>query len=398
MAINIAQIRKDTPAVAISTHLNNAGAALMPQPVVRAMSAYLDIETQLGGYESAAFLAEPIARFYDYTAELLQAAPAQIAYTSSATDSFNRALSSVPFERGEVLLTTPFDYVSNQIAFLQLAKRQGVRVIRAAATSHGLVDVDDMRRLIDQHRPRLVAVTHVPTNQGIVQDIAAIGAHCRERDVCYLVDACQSAGQLPLDVKAIGCDFLSGTWRKFLRGPRGAGFLYVSERVLQRDWEPLFLDLHSARWTEADQYQAVEGAKRFELWERNFSSVLGAAAAARYALDQHLDAISARILRLTELLRTKLEEIEGVRVQERGPIRCGILTFSVEDMEAVDFQQLLRNRRVHGSIVYGSYDPINLKSKEIEWTYRFSPHYYNTESDIERAAVIVQHTLREHRK
>lgn len=398
MAIDITHVRKETPATATTTHLNNAGAALPPRAVVTAMRNYLDIESALGGYEAAALLHSEIRQFYTVCAQLIGAEDHQIAFTNSATDSYNRALLSIPFERGDVILTTPFDYVSNQIAFLQLTQRLGVRVIRAAATPSGAVDPQQMAALMEQHPVRLVAVTHVPTNRGLVQDIGAVGQLCRERELPFLVDACQSAGQLPIDVQSINCDFLTVTFRKFLRGPRGAGFLYVSDRVIERGWAPLPLDLHSARWTADDQFEAVPTALRFELWERNYSTVLGAIAAVQYALDQGFDAIQARILRLTELLRTQLQDVAGLEVQEKGPIRCGILTFTATGVEADALQRALRQRRVHGSIAYGEYDPINFGAMDIPWVFRFSPHYYNTERDLERAVFVLKQVLEELRK
>ena len=207
------------------------------------------------GYEAAALAQDDIRAFYQRTAKLINAQAHNIAFASSATDAYNRALSSIPFIKGDIILTTSNDYVSNQIAFLQLQKRFKVKLIRVPNMSTGEVDVDEMEKMIEKYTPQLVAVTHVPTSSGLVQPVEAIGRICLDRGIWYLVDACQSAGQIPLDVEKIQCDFLSATFRKFLRGPRGAGFLYVSDRILkQKDFAPLFVDLHSASWEKPDQY------------------------------------------------------------------------------------------------------------------------------------------------
>ena len=214
-------LRAETPGCAHRIHFNNAGAGLMPTPVLTAMVEHLELEARIGGYEAADARAAAVADFYDATGELLGCAASNVAFTANATDSFSRALSSIPFERGDTILTTEDDYISNQIAFLSLRKRFGVEVARMPTLPEGGADPDRAARLMDELRPRLVAVTHVPTSSGLVQPVAEIGRHCRARGVVYLVDACQSVGQLPLDVEAIGCDFLSATCRKFLRGPRG---------------------------------------------------------------------------------------------------------------------------------------------------------------------------------
>src|SRR5919197_1748246 len=284
MKLDLVRLREDTPGSARRIHFNNAGAALPPTHVLQTMHEYLELEAELGGYEAADARREDIADFYAATGELLGCGAHNIAFAPSATDAFARALSSVPFERGDVILTTRDDYISNQIAFLSLRKRFGVEVVHAPNLAEGGVDVDALAQLMRERRPRLVAVTHIPTNSGLVQPVAEIGRRCRELDLLYLVDACQSAGQYVIDVGQIGCDFLSATCRKFLRGPRGSGFLYVSDRALAAGYEPLFVDMRGARWTGFEEYRAVDSAERFEDWEFSYATVLGAAAAIRYGL------------------------------------------------------------------------------------------------------------------
>ena len=221
--MNVAQLRADTPGCADHIHLNNAGAGLMPLPVIEAITGHLELEARLGGYEAKDARASELSAAYAAVATLLSCRPDQVAFTENATVSYAQALSSVPFERGDVLVTTRNDYVSNQIQFLSLRDRFGIEVVRAAELPEGGFDALDLERLVRERRPRLVSVTHVPTNSGLVQDVEAAGRVCREHEVPYLLDACQTIGQLPLDFEALGCDFLSATTRKFLRGPRGCG-------------------------------------------------------------------------------------------------------------------------------------------------------------------------------
>jgi len=323
---NLELLRADTPACAHKIHLNNAGASFQPAPVLAAVQRHLELESQLGGYEAGDAKAAEVAGFYTAVARLLHAQPHNIAFAASATDAYAKALSSIPWCVGDVVLTTENDYSSNQIAFLALQKRLGVRLIRARDLPSGGVDVEDFDRLMRQYRPVLAAVTHVPTNSGLVQPVEAIGEICRELEVWYLVDACQSAGQMNLDVAKIGCDFLTATMRKYLRGPRGTGFLFASDRALEAGLELLLPDMRSADWTGADEYRTADTARRFEYWEMPIALLLGSKVAVDYALDVGLDFAETRINQLALLTRQLLSELPGVRVLDEGTHLCGIVT------------------------------------------------------------------------
>src|SRR5262245_1902247 len=248
--------RADTPAVeAGRIHLNNAGAALMPKSVHSAITSHLDLEMKLGGYEAADAAHYDVDDSYKAVARLVGTDPRNIAVVENATAAFSQALSAFDFSPGDVLLTTRNDYISNQLAYLALTRRRGLNVVRAEDAAEGGVDPESMRRLIQKHRPKLVAVTWVPTNSGLVQPAEEIGALCAAEGVPYLIDACQAVGQMPIDVSRLQCDFLSATARKFLRGPRGVGFLYVSDRMLDRGSYPLLIDMRGARWIEADEFE-----------------------------------------------------------------------------------------------------------------------------------------------
>ncbi|MBT8405551.1 MAG: aminotransferase class V-fold PLP-dependent enzyme, partial [Gemmatimonadetes bacterium] len=309
----------------------------------------------------------------------------RIAITENATAAFQQALSAIPFREGDVLVTTRNDYVSNQIQYLSLAHRFGIEVERIADGPDGATDLDALEAVVRRRRPRLVAVSHVPTSSGLVQDVAAIGAICRRHDVWFLLDACQSVGQIPLEPAVIGCDFLSATARKFLRGPRGIGFLWVSDRVLAADLEPLFPDLHGADWIAEDLYQPAPGARRFENWEFPYALVLGLGAAARYALDVGVEAGGERAGRLAARLRHGLDRVEGVRVLDRGARRCAIVTATVRGWTPEALVDRLREERINTSALDLASGLLDFDDKGVSGALRLSPHYYNTEGEIDRA-------------
>ncbi len=385
---DITALRNDTPGCAHHLHLNNAGAALMPQPVIQAVQQYLTEESLHGGYETAATHADAIAGFYKTTARLLNTQAHNVAFLASATDAYAKALSAIPFERGDVILTSTDDYVSNQFMFLSLAKRLGVRVIRMPNAPEGGIDVDAVIGAIEAKPPRLVALTHVPTNSGLVQPVEAVGKACRARNVLYLVDACQSVGQLPVDVETLECDFLSATARKFLRGPRGAGFLFVSDRILERGYAPLFIDLQGATWRSADEYVPRDTAARFENWEFAYALILGLGVAARYGLQIGVERIAARSGALAATLRAQLSDA-GLRVLDRGPALSATVTVQIPGWEPDAFHRELEQRGINTSVSTRAYAVIDFEAKGVEWALRLSPHYYNTEQEIETAAETV---------
>jgi selenocysteine lyase/cysteine desulfurase len=386
----VARLRAETPGCETVIHFNNAGCGLLPGPVHAAMVAHLDLEARVGGYEASDARSGQIADFYSAVATLIGCTSGNIAFTASATDAYTRALSAIPFQPGDIILTTRNDFISNQIAFLSLRKRFGVDIVHAPDHPDGSgVDVDAMAALMRSRRPRLVAATHIPTNSGLIQPIAEIGRHCRELDLLYLVDACQSVGQYPVDVTEIGCDLLTATARKFLRGPRGTGFLYVSDRVLRAGYEPLFIDMYGARWTGPDTYRPVDTAARFEDWEFPYAAVIGSAVAVRYALGVGIDAISHRTPALAARLREQLAAVPGVRLLDRGERPAALVTFTVEGWAPQLFKQALDAQRINSALSFREFAQFDFADKNVTWALRLSPHYYNTEDEVDTVAAAV---------
>jgi selenocysteine lyase/cysteine desulfurase len=381
--------RAATPGCAHRIHLNNAGAALMPEVVHRAITEHLQLESELGGYEAADARAGQIAAGYADLAALVGATPGEIAVTSSATSAFALALSTIDWQPGDRLVTTLCDYTSNQIQYLALARRRGVQILHAPDLPEGGVDPDGVRALLAEGGVKAVAVSWVPTNSGLVQDAESVGGICEEFEVPYLVDACQAVGQMPVDVTRLRCDYLSTTGRKFLRGPRGIGFLYVSERPLRRGDHPLFVDMRGADWTGTDDYQVVPTARRFEEWERPYALQLGMAAAARYALDVGPETAQARAWALAEQLREGLAALPGVRVLDRGATRCAIVTFHVAGRDSRELVAELGRHRINAIASFRQFGIFDFDAKGVEHAVRLSPHYYNTDSEVAAALEVV---------
>jgi selenocysteine lyase/cysteine desulfurase len=384
----LAQWRADTPGCQHRNHLNNAGAALMPQPVIDAIIEHITLESEIGGYEAEAAREDAGRAVYDDIGALVGAPARNMAIVANATAGFVQSMSAFDLTRGDIILTSSVDYVSYQISFLSLADRLGVVIRHAPDLPEGGIDPQAVREILRREHIRLVHVSWVPTNSGIVQDVEAIGAVCAEAGVPFLLDACQAVGQIPIDVGRLQCDYLSVTARKFLRGPRGIGFMYASDRALARGDHPLYVDMRGARWVSVDGYQLVDNAQRFEDWEFPHALVLGLGAAARYARGIGIETASERAFQLAATLRRELATIDGVRVLERGRKHCAIVTIDVEGRDAEQLVAELARRGINTTASLRWYGLIDFTQKGTTSALRISPHYYNSEEEID--AVITE--------
>ncbi len=379
---DIARARAETPGCATVAHFNNAGTGLAPACVLDAVIAHLNLEARIGGYEAAAEAEGGIENAYAAIARMLNCKPGEVALLENATVAWQMAFHALTrdFKPGDRILTAEAEYASNYISYLQLAERTGAEIAVVPSDEAGALDVRALENMIDA-RTRLISVTHVPTNGGLVNPAAAIGRVARKAGVPYLLDACQSAGQLPLDVAEIGCDALTATGRKYLRGPRGTGFLFVREDILG-SLEPPFIDLRSATWTGPDSYVLRPDARRFENWEFYVAGTIGLGVAVDYALSWGLPAIAERVTRLAETLRQGLSAIPGVDVTDIGGEKCGIVTFVVAGHAPDAIKARLAERGINVSVSRLSSTLLDMRKRGLEEVVRASVHYFNDDDEI----------------
>ena len=382
--IDLERARRETPGCAQVVHLNNAGSSLPPSCVVDAVVDHLRLEARIGGYEAADLARDRIERAYHAVAALLGCAPDEVALVENATRAWDMAFYALGFAPGDRILTARAEYASNAIALLQVARRTGARVEFVPDDASGQLDVDALAAMLDE-RVKLVAVTHVPSHGGLVNPAEAIGRLTRAAGIPFLLDACQSVGQMPIDVERIGCDMLSATGRKFLRAPRGTGFLYVRRGLVER-LEPPFLDLHAATWTAPDRYQVRADARRFETWESNLATRIGLAVAVDYALGWGLEPIRDRVVQLADRLRALLGRVPGVTVHDRGQVRCGIVTFAAAGRDSGAIAAALRAQGINVSVTPATYSLMDLGARGLSDLVRASVHYYNSEEELDRLA------------
>ena len=382
MSIDVARARADTPGTASVAHLNNAGAALPPTPVLEAVVEHLRREAEIGGYEAAAEREDRAEHTYDAVAALLGARRDEIAIVENATRAWDMAFYSLELREGDRILTANAEYASNYIPMRQVAGRTGASIVVVPDDEHGQIDVDRLATMLDE-RVKLVSLVHVPSQGGLVNPAAAVGALCRAAGVPLLLDACQSVGQMPVDVGAIGCDMLSATGRKFLRGPRGTGFLYV-RRGLVEQLEPPLLDLHAAEWQRDGSYRIRPDARRFENWETNVATKIGLGVAVDYALAIGLDAIRDRVRALADDLRGRLAALPGVTLHDLGEERSAIVTFTVDGHPPAEVVATLRGQGVNVSLSPATYARLDFDRRGLTALVRASAHYYNDLGDLDR--------------
>ena len=387
MAIDVERARAETPGCAHVTHLNNAGSALPPTAVVDAVVGHLVREAEIGGYEAAAERRDSWEHTYDALARLVGGARDEIAVVENATRAWDMAFYAFRFAAGDRILTGRAEYASNWIALQQVAARTGAIVEVVPDDERGQLDVAALEATLDD-RVKLVSLVHAPAHSGLINPVAEVGRLTRAAGVPLLLDACQSVGQLPVDVEALGCDVLSATGRKFLRGPRGTGFLWARRSLIEQ-LEPPFLDLHAAEWLPDGGYRIRDDARRFENWESYYAGKIGLGVAADYALTVGLDAIAERVQALAADLRERLGELPRVEVHDRGVVLGATVTFTVAGRTGNEIKTALAAELVNVSVSPASYARLQLDDGGEPSLVRASVHYYNTEDELDRLVRVV---------
>jgi selenocysteine lyase/cysteine desulfurase len=385
--VDVDAVRALTPGCAHRAHLNNAGAALLARPTLDAMVGHLRREAEIGGYEAADAAQDDIAACYAAVAELVGGAADEVAFFDNATRAWNAAFYSVPLRAGDRILTGRAEYGSNVLAYLQVAQRTGAEVVVVPNDESGQLDTAALAGLVDE-RTRLIGVSHVPTSGGLVNPAAEIGRIARDAGVPFLLDATQSVGQFPVDVEEIGCDLLAATGRKFLRGPRGTGFLWVRPTALER-LDPHVAEIRSATWDGGRGFTWAAGARRFETWENSYVNLLGLGAAVRQALDLGLDAIAGRTLALGAQLRARLDALPGVSTHDLGSTRCAIVTAKVDGVPTADVVAALAGAGINVTATVAEHTQFDAEVRDVHPLVRLSPHYYNTEAELDRAIDVI---------
>lgn len=379
----IAKVRADTPGTEQVIHFNNAGSSLPPQAVHDAMVGHLEREMLTGGYEAAAEAQPAVDAMYTSAAELLGCEADDLGVVESATRAWSSALSAIQFKPGDKILTAESEYVSNAMGLLRGIDRWGIEVDVAPSDASGQVDVDALASMIDD-RTTVIALTHVPTQGGLVQPAAAVGQVARDAGVMFMLDACQSVGQLRVDVDELNADICTFTGRKFLRAPRGCGMIYVRPETLEKLGSHVGLDAGSSDWSSPWEIDLTPKTRRFTPFEMTIAAKVGMGVAFDYLNVLGIDQVEQRVVELAGTMRTRLDEIDHITVHDLGTYRCGIVTFNSTRHSAVEMKSILAKRRINVSVTSAESAQFDLPKRGISEMVRASAHYFNTDDEIDQ--------------
>lgn len=381
MNLDLARARADTPGVNHVAHLNNAGASLAPKPVIDAVVGHVRLESEVGPYEAAERAQQAIERGHGAVGALLNCDSQEVALFDSASRAWAMALGSLPLRAGDRVLISPMEYGSCYLSLLHLAQRYGVRLQVLPVDADGLVSVEELRARLDE-RVKLIAMTHIPTHDGLVYPVAQIGQVARQHGIPFLVDACQSVGQLPIDVAEIGCDLLVGCGRKYLRGPRGTGFLFA-RREFAEQLTPAMVGLDGVEWN-AGGYRLAPAARRFDTWETNCAARIGLGVAIDYALAWGVQHTWPRIQQLAADLRAQITRIPGVTVHDRGQQRCGTVAITVQGWDPASVRTQLHRAGINTWVCLANAACLDMQTRGLDSLLRISVHYYNSSEELAR--------------
>jgi len=381
MTLNFKDIRGEIAGLENRLYFDNAGASFPPPVVNAVIKDHLDLEARVGGYVAQEQKAFELEAVYDSLACLLGGKASNYALTSGAVDAWNRAFYSVTLTAKDNVVITYNEYCSNYIALLHRSQSIGFEIRVAGVDGDGVLDLPAMETLIDANT-KLVTASTISSSSGQILDVAAVGALCLKHDVLFLLDACQAIGQVPVDVDEIGCDMMAGTSRKYLRGPRGVGFLYVSDKALKR-LTPTMMSNMSAVWSGLETIDVREDARLFEAWERSVALQLGFGAALKYLINLGPEALMAQSCRMAALLREKLTRRNDITVQDQEGPRGAIVTFTKQGEDPEDTKARLAKNNIVvqvGSVVHTRLD---LEERGLNSIVRVSTQYYTSEADLD---------------
>lgn len=392
-AIDVDAERAATPGCGLVSHLNNAGAALPTSATLEAVIGHLRLESTRGGYEAAALVSDRLAAVRSSAARLFGAAPGEVVVTGSDTQAWSKALWGYALGGGigpgHRIVADRIAYDSHYLGLLQVCQLSGATIEVVPSQADGTVDLDELGHALDSGPVALVSLTHVGTHRGLINPVEEAGVLCRRAAVPFFLDACQSLGQLPVDVGRIGCDVATATGRKWLRAPRGTGLLFVNTEFAER-LRPPGIGGNSAVWLDAGHYRLLPGADRFVDFEVSIATHLGLGVAIDHALELGLEAIAARVDALGERLRRDLVAIVGVEVHDGGARRSGIVTFTVDAATPTEVAAAAGSAGVNVSVSQAPSARLDMSAPNPAAVVRASPHYYNTVDELDRLVETVR--------
>ena len=387
MSVNVSKARNDTATFSNGViYLDHAAGSVPPIPVLQATRDYLDEVGKLGFVNPAFYEkgAETTKDTKKKVAEFINADQAdEVALTKGGSESIGQVINGIKWKKGDEVVTSILEIVSGFVPLVRLEREFGVRVRLIGISKSGHMNLQALERALSK-KTRLVVLMHISNSLGTLQPLREARKLIRETHALYLVNASQSIGQIRVDVKDLGCDFLVAPCRKWLRGPQGLGILYCRKELLG-SMEPSHIAWTTTKWISRSRYQHIATAERFEAGELNFGTV----AALNRALDYveeigGIDNIRSRILHLTSYLLDRLREANGIEVygDPESATRGGIVAFDKRKVASENISSQLAKEGI--IIEAGNFaSPLVLKKFHRDKWARVCVHYFNSTEDID---------------
>jgi cysteine desulfurase / selenocysteine lyase len=376
----------------MKNYLNNAGAGIMSTKTYEVIINYLKLEREIGAYHAAAKSKTLSDNFYINAAKLINAnSPSEIAYMDSASRGWNMIVYGTPLKKGDTILTLSSEFGTNLITLFNYAKLNDFKVCVIKCDINGSFLIEEIENKLKEGA-KLIAISHAVAHGSIINPVEEIGKLAKKYGAYYIVDGCQTVGQIKVDVQSIQCDAYMTTGRKWLCGPRGTGFLYVKSSSQMRTTQ---LDLASADLIFDDNLNLIRievrnDAKQFELWEKSFANLLGLSSAIEECLESKIEVISVKIQELSNKLRFAASSNENIKLIGKTISLSGILGFYLDDYSKESYVQNEFDKFDLRISTMSDWDcPMHFPKNGANKIFRLSPHFYTDNDTIEKACEII---------
>jgi len=397
LAKSVEEVRKDIPFLKTGIiYLDNTATTPTPKPVIDAMLEYFNeynANVGRGVHRATMRATEVFEAVRKKIANVINCDGDEIAYTKNATESINIVAQGLGLKSGDKVVTTVLEHHSNILPWQRLQER-GVKLEVIGATNDCLLRPEDFEAAIDKST-RLIATHQVSNSVGSIQPVEEIGKVAKENDVLFLLDAAQSVGHMPVDVRKIGCDFLAAPGHKGLLGPQGTGFLYF-RKELGKELKPLLVGGGMVEEVGKDRVEFSKPPQIFDGGTPNIPGIIGLGRACDYVLDIGIERIEKRERELTESMM-KIAKIGNVSVY--GPTdlnkRGGVVSFNVKGLGHHDVASMLDElEKIAVRSGHHCAQP-TMKHLGVEGTVRASVHYYNLPDEVAKLVETVGKIARE---
>ena len=359
-------------------NFNNAGASKNPEFVVNRIKEYLDEEVIFGGYYAAEKNKKHIINFYKNLSFLINCHESEISFVPSSTYGWNFFLDSVNLEKGDNIIIFDNEYGNN---FLSLLKKKNVEIRVSEIDTNGKICLSNLKKKIDK-KTKIICVCHIASQSGNIQNVEEICKVSKKLNnkIIFLLDACQSIGHIKIDVKKINCDVMVGSGRKYLRGPRGTGFMYIKDSI-KKNIRPSIFDSRSCVLKKMKTILYKKNL--FETFEFPPALIIGLSESLSYLNKLGIKKIEKKIKNLSIYFRKKIKKINSVTVYENPLLLSGINTISVEKKPVEKIHKYLLKKKILTSICTTSTSYHHFEKMNVKKLLRISFHHYNTRKEID---------------